>query len=130
MTVPQYWPSCVIWRMTAGAEPMAAKFMKYVRGNNKPCSTKSFDDTEECIAYAEKWAKGADAVDRFQNVAYVIDDHDSLVWVYPPELKETTFDAEVGSTGNSLAIILSRQAQLMGLEKGDIVNVTIRRKEI
>ena len=42
---------------------------------------------------------------------------------------EVSADLEVKSTANSLVLKITQQARMLGIDRGDIVNVTIRRKD-
>ena len=46
-----------------------------------------------------------------------------------PKSKRETFTAEIGVTGNSLAIRITAQAGRMGVQRGDLVQVTLERIE-
>lgn len=50
---------------------------------------------------------------------------DDVLRACPAE--EISADMQVGSAGNSLVLRISREAKLLGVEKGDVVHVTIRR---
>lgn len=43
-------------------------------------------------------------------------------------LSEITADMKITNTGNSLILKVTEQARILGLDRGDVVNVTIRRK--
>ena len=46
-----------------------------------------------------------------------------------PKTDSETFTAEVVQTGNSLAIRITKQAERMGLRRGDVVQVTLQRRD-
>lgn len=53
---------------------------------------------------------------------------DSWSDVEDEDLREVSADILVSSTGNSLILKITREARLLGVGRGDVVNVTIRRK--
>ena len=108
---------------------MTAELIRFIRGAEEPIEVRRFDDVQECLEAAQDWKEHLSSVDQQRQIAYVVDNQDTILWTFPPELQETTFDADISSHGNSYVIVVSKQVQLMGLRKGDIVNVTIRRKE-
>lgn len=59
-------------------------------------------------------------------------DHIEAVTVIGPAVSqgptEVTADIPVSSTGNSLILKITREARMLGVDRGDVVSVTIRRK--
>lgn len=43
--------------------------------------------------------------------------------------REVSADMEIKSTANSLVLKITREARMLGVDRGDIVSVTIRRKD-
>ena len=43
-------------------------------------------------------------------------------------IREVSADIKVGISGHSLVLKITNQARMLGVDRGDIVNVTIRRK--
>lgn len=43
-------------------------------------------------------------------------------------IREVSADIKVGTSGHSLILTITDQAKILGVDRGDIVSVTIRRK--
>ena len=105
---------------------MTYTFSKYVREAEKPYETLTSDNLDELVQKAEEWVDGLDPSSVYRLQAFISNESEVL-WTFPKDLLQTTFDSEISSYGNSLNIAVSRQARIMGLKRGDVVNVTLRR---
>jgi len=106
---------------------MTVRFIRFIRGAKEPFAVDEFSSIEECRSFADQWASGLTNLEKFRSEGYILDEDDAILLTIPAELIETTFDTEVVYSGHSLSVLITKQAQMMGLSKGDVVNVTIRR---
>jgi len=106
---------------------MAVTFYQFIRGAEDPVFEETYPTLAEAVNMAESWASAVSEVEKMRVEAYILDEEGHIIWTFPKDLIEATFDTEVVNTGNSVSIIISKQAQMMGLHKGDLVNVTLRR---
>jgi hypothetical protein len=105
---------------------MTFTFETYVRGSEKPISRKKFETYDEALEAANEWSSKLGPIEDFRYEGYIADEEE-IKWYYPKALTELTFDSMISASGHSLVIFISKQAQMMGLHRDDVVNVTLRR---